>query len=115
LFAKVFDVNGNSATSSTFSVTVGAQDSTPPDVQVTSAVTTGKTLTINASASDARSAVTKVDFYVDGKLRATDYGAPWSAKINTKPLGAGNHSVQAKGYDAAGNVGVSSSVTVTTN
>jgi len=115
LFAKVFDVNGNSATSSTITVTVGAQDSTPPDVQVTSAVTTGKTLTINASASDAQSAVTKVEFYVDGKLKATDYGAPWSAKINTKPLGAGNHTVQAKGYDAAGNVGVSSMVTVTTN
>jgi subtilisin family serine protease len=115
LLAKVLDVNGNSATSSTITVTVGVQDTMPPDVQVTSAVTTGKTLTINASASDGQSAVTKVEFYVDGKLKATDYGAPWSAKINTKQLGAGNHAVQAKGYDAAGNIGVSSSVSVTTH
>jgi thermitase len=115
MFAKVIDVNGNSAASSMISVTVGAQDSTPPDVQVTSAVTSGRTITINASASDTQSAVTKVEFHVDGKLKETDYSAPWSAKINTKSLGAGNHTVQVKGYDAAGNVGVSSSVTVTTN
>lgn len=115
LFAKISDSTGNNATSSTITVTVGAQDTTPPDVQVTSTVTSGKTLTVTAAASDSQSAVTKVEFYVDGKLRATDYGAPWSAKINTKPLGAGNHAVQAKGYDAAGNVGVSSAVTVTTN
>jgi subtilisin family serine protease len=115
LFAKVFDVNGNSAASSTRTVSIGTQDSTPPDVQVTSAVSSGKTLTINASASDGQSAVIKVEFYVDGKLKATDYGAPWVAKINTKQLGAGNHVVQANGYDAAGNIGVSSSVSVTTH
>jgi subtilisin family serine protease len=114
LFAKIFDSNGNSATSSTISVAVGSADTTPPDVQITGVAYDGKNISITASASDQQSAITKVEFYVDNKLKATDTGAPWSVKINAKPIGSGSHSIQVKGYDAAGNVGVSGSVTVTT-
>jgi len=114
LFAKVFDVTGNSATSSPITVNVGQADSTPPDVQVTSVVYDGKNISVTASASDPQGPVTKVEFYIDGKLKATDTATPWSAKINAKPLGRGNHSVQARAYDAAGNVGTSGTVTVTT-
>ena len=112
--AKIYDVYGNSATSTSISVTVGTIDTVPPDVQVTGIVYDGKNLSITASATDQQSRVTKVEFYVDGKLKATDSSAPWSVKINAKPLGSGSHSIQAKGYDSAGNVGVSSSVSVTT-
>ena len=58
--------------------------------------------------------MSKVEFNVDGKLRATDTANPWSAKLSTKPLGRGTHSVQVRAYDAAGNVGISGPVTVTT-
>ncbi len=114
LMAKAFDVNGYSASSSPISVTVGQMDSTPPDVQVTGVLYDGKNISITASASDSESAVIKVEFYVDGKLKATDTSKPWSVKINAKPIGGGSHSVQARAYDAAGNVGSSGSVTVTT-
>jgi hypothetical protein len=109
----VFDVTGYSATSSPITVNVGEADSTPPDVQVTSVVYNRKALTITAKASDAQGPVTKVEFYIDGVLKATDTSSPWSAKINAKPLGSGNHSVQARAFDAAGNVGTSGTVTVT--
>jgi len=112
--AKIYDVYGNSAVSTSMTLTVGPTDTVPPDVQVTGIVYDGKNLSITASATDQQSRVTKVEFYLDGKLKATDSSAPWSVKINAKPLGSGSHSVQAKGYDSAGNVGVSSSLTVTT-
>jgi len=114
LFARIYDNSGNSSTSSTITVTIGAQDSTPPEVQVTSVVNSGKTLNVTASAVDQQSAVVKVEFYVDGQLKATDTSAPWSAKINAKPIGSGSHSIQAKAYDAAGNAALSGSVAVTT-
>src|SRR5258706_1899074 len=114
LFAKIFDSAGNNATSSTITAMVGSTDTVPPDVQVTGVVNDGKSLSITASATDQQSAITKVEFYIDGKLKTTDTAAPWSTKINSKPLGAGSHSVQAKGYDSAGNVGISGSLTVTT-
>jgi hypothetical protein len=113
LSAKVVDVTGYSATSSPITVNVGQADSTPPDVQVTSVVYNRKALTITATASDAQGPVTKVEFYIDGVLKVTDTSSPWSAKINAKPLGSGNHSVQARAFDAAGNVGTSGTVTVT--
>jgi len=114
LMAKAFDSSGYSATSSPTTVSIGQVDSTPPDVQVTGVVYDGKSRTITASVSDAQSAIVKVEFYVDGKLKATDTANPWSVKINARPMGGGSHSVQARAYDTAGNVGVSGSVTVTT-
>jgi len=114
LLAKVFDTTGYSATSASVTVSVGQIDTMPPDVQVTGVMYDGKNITITATANDAQSVVTKVEFYIDGKLKATDITAPWSAKINAKPIGGGNHSVQARAYDGAGNVGASGTVTVTT-
>ena len=114
VFAKVYDVYGNSATSTSITLTIGPADTVPPDVQITGIAYDGKNLSITASATDQQSRVTKVEFYVDGKLKATDNSAPWSVKFNAKPLGSGSHLIQAKGYDSAGNVGVSSSVSVTT-
>ena len=37
---------------------------------------------------------------------------PFSMKLNTRKMAAGAHTLQAKAYDAKGNVGVSQSVIV---
>jgi chitodextrinase len=70
------------------------------------------TTTVTASASDAVG-VTKVDFYLDGSLIASDTTAPYSFGWTTTASSNGSHSLQTKAYDAAGNVGTSSTVTVT--
>lgn len=105
-FTFAWNTAGYSARSSPITITVGQADSTPPDVQVTSVASDKKNLTITVSASDAQGRVTKVEFYVDGKLKATDTTNPWSVKISAKSIGGGTHSVQAHLYDTAGNVGI---------
>jgi thermitase len=117
VFAKVFDTAGNVASSSTVSFAVSTpttSDTTPPQVQITGIFYDGKNLTITASASDANGAVTKVQFYVDGVLKVTDTAAPWSAKINAKPLGQGVHEIKVKAYDQTGNAATSGTGSVTT-
>ena len=57
--------------------------------------------------------VTKVQLYVDGRLRGTDGSAPWTVSVDTKPLALGTHTVQAKAYDAAGNSSLSGPQTFT--
>jgi hypothetical protein len=57
-------------------------------------------------------AVTKVEFYVDGKLLSTDTTAPYTAHwLVPSPKGV-SHTLVAKAYDAAGKVGTSPTVTV---
>jgi hypothetical protein len=47
--------------------------------------------------------VVKVEFYVDGKLRATDSAAPYAARWKMPRSMAGStHRVAAKAYDTAG-------------
>jgi hypothetical protein len=72
--------------------------------------------TVNVAAAAADSVgVTKFEFYVDGALKATDttnsYGYAW----DTSNLANGSHTLFVKAYDAAGNIGQSSTVTVTVN
>ena len=64
------------------------------------------TITVVANASD-NVGVTLVEFYVDGALKASSNVAPYSASINSTTLSNGNHSLVARAYDAAGNVGLS--------
>jgi hypothetical protein len=71
-------------------------------------------VTVSASASDAVG-VTKVEFYLDGALQATDNGAPYEWSWNTTATSNGNHTLESKAYDAADNVGSSAPVTVTVN
>jgi thermitase len=118
LQAKAYDSTG-SVSSSIVSVNVNnaitPADTTPPNVQITGVFYDGRMITITATASDQNGKVMKVDFYVNGTLKATDTAAPWSAKINAKPLKTGNQQIQIKAYDAAGNVGISGTVAVATN
>jgi thermitase len=113
LFSKAYDSLGDSATSAAQTVSVVSADTTPPSVQVTTVAVDSKNLTVTASVTDTQTGVAKVELYVDGALKATDSAAPWSLKINAKPLSRGGHSLFVKGYDKAGNVATSSAVTFT--
>lgn len=121
LVTKAYDVVGSVATSLPVTVTIGSggsttpSDTTPPSVSITNIAYDGKFLMIAVSASDTQSGVAKVELYVDGALKSTDTAAPWSFKLNARPLGKGSHTIQAKAYDGAGNASVSSSATTTTN
>ena len=47
--------------------------------------------------------VAKVEFYVDGALRASDTTSPYSYSWNTTTSSNGSHTVMARAYDAANN------------
>ncbi|ADI84783.1 Ig-like domain-containing protein [Geobacter sulfurreducens] len=114
LQAKAYDAAGNVGQSTAFSVTV-VNDTTAPTASITSPTsssTVSGTVTVNVSATDAMG-VSKVELYVNGTLYATYGSAPYSITWNTSSYANGTYTLQAKAYDAAGNVGQSSSVTVT--
>jgi fibronectin type 3 domain-containing protein len=114
LGAKATDVAGNPSTIA--SVTVTVTDSTQPTAAITApvngATVTGSAVAVSASASDNVS-VTKVELYVDGALKMTDATSPYSFSLDTTPLANGGHTLSAKAYDAAGNTGTSTNVSVT--
>jgi len=70
-------------------------------------------VSVAASASDAVG-VTKVEFYVNGILQATDTVAPYVYSWNTSVLASGTYTLMTKAYNAAGNVSQSSNVMVST-
>ena len=86
-------------------------DTTAPTASATESGTTG-TITLSATAAD-NVGVTKVEFYIDGALVGTDTTSPYSITYNSALLTNGSHGLVAKAYDAAGNVGTSTTVTFT--
>jgi M6 family metalloprotease-like protein len=94
--------------------------STPGDTQApTTSITSpanGATVSgvtsVSASASD-NTGVTRVDFYLDGALAASDSTAPYSWSWDTTGSANGSHSLTSTAFDAAGNSGSSSTVSVT--
>ena len=119
LYAKAYDATGNVGQSATLTVTVNnpVADTTPPTVSISSPVagaTVSGTLAVSASASD-NVGVSKVEFYVNGALASTSTASPYSYNWNTAAVANGAYTLSAKAYDAAGNVGQSSSVSVTVN
>jgi len=95
----------------------GGGDTTAPTVSITSpanGATVVGTISINATASD-NVGVTKVEFYVDGALKSTDTTSPYSYSWDSSSVANGSHSLTAKAYDAALNVGTSSAINVTVN
>ena len=91
----------------------GGGDTTPPTASASESGTSG-TITLSATASD-NVGVTKVEFYVDGSLKGTDTTSPYSMTLDSTTLSNASHSLVAKAYDAAGNVGSSSAVSFTIN
>jgi hypothetical protein len=88
----------------------------PPAVSL-AAPASGATLSgvvpVRATLTNAVGGV-KVEFYLDGVLRATSAVAPYVWSFDTTTAGNGTHTLSAWAYDAAGNVG-RASLTVTTN
>jgi thermitase len=76
---------------------------------------TGGTVTgivnVNVNASD-NVGVTRVDLLVNGTLLASDSTAPYAFSWDSTALAGSNISLVARAVDAAGNIGTSSSVTV---
>lgn len=90
-------------------------DTQAPTVSITapaSGATVSGTTPVTASSSD-NVGVSKVEFYIDGALKATDTSAPYSYDWATTSYSNGTHTVYAKAYDAANNVGTSSTISVT--
>jgi subtilisin family serine protease len=114
LTAAARDAAGN-ASNASVSVTVSNHaDTTAPAVTILSPINGAKvshTISVAVATSD-NVKVTKVQLYVDNKLAATSSTAPFAASWNVNKASAGQHLLQCYAYDAAGNVGYSSVVTV---
>src|SRR4051794_5949270 len=93
----------------------GGGDTPLPTTSIT-APTAGATLSgtvaVNASASD-NVGVTKVEFYLDGALKSTDTASPYSWSWDTTTATNATHTLTSKAYDAALNIGTSTTVSVT--
>ncbi|QWV95837.1 fibronectin type III domain-containing protein [Geomonas nitrogeniifigens] len=112
--AKAYDAAGNIGQSQTTTVNV-FNDVIAPTVSLASpasSATVSGTVTVTANATD-NVGVSKVEFYKNGVLVGTSTLAPYSFSWNTKLDANGTYTLTAKAYDAAGNVGVSQSSTVT--
>jgi thermitase len=57
--------------------------------------------------------VSRVEFYVDGRLQCADSAAPFECAFKTAAKAGRNYKIQAVAYDSAGNAGQSSVVQVT--
>ncbi len=91
----------------------GGGDSTPPTVSASVAGSSG-TITLAAEASD-NVGVSKVEFWIDGSLVATDSSSPFSVTYDSRQLANGTHSLTAKAFDAAGNSASSAAVSFAVN
>jgi subtilase family serine protease len=101
------------------SITIGATDTTAPDVALTApadgATVSGTTVTVSATATDAVGVV-GVQFKVDGEnLLAEDLESPYEVIWNTTTFTNGLHTLTATARDAAGNSASADVRTVTVN
>jgi hypothetical protein len=113
-YAKVTQTDGNILWSAPVWVTQSnSSDTTAPTVSASESGASG-TITLSANASD-NVGVSNVEFYVDGVLKASSNVAPYSATLNSATLANGSHSLVAKAYDAAGNVGTSGAFAFSVN
>lgn len=113
--AKAYDAFNNVAASSTNTVTLA--DQTAPAASITAPAAGAKvagTVSVNANASDntGGTGVSKVEFYVDGTLNATDTAAPYSFAWNSATASNAAHSLTVKAYDNASPANSASSAAV---
>jgi len=95
------------------SPTPTSADTTPPTVTLVlpSPIARKSAVTLSATASD-NVGVVKVEFYVNGSLQCSDAASPYTC-VWRVPAATKSYVLQAKAYDAAGNVGASPRITVT--
>jgi len=92
-------------------------DTTSPTTSISAPAanaTVSGTVTVSASATD-NVAVRKVEILVNGVVKYSATAAPYSFSWDTTAATNGVYTVISKAYDAAGNVGQSSSISVTVN
>ncbi len=115
-----YDAAGNVGTA-TVSVTVknsAVADTTPPVATITSPLTGSKIpattapLKISVSSTD-NVGVVRTDLYIDGALFGSSTANPAAFAWTTSSVATGSHTLQAYAFDAAGNYGASTLVTVT--
>jgi hypothetical protein len=97
-----------------------SNDTTPPVVTVTSpqnGAQVSGTVTVSASATDPDNpTVSSMQLFIDSVMVASNTNSNTiSYSWNTTTYTNGQHSIYAKAYDAAGNVGTSSTINVTVN
>ncbi len=108
LKALAFDTAGNGGQSAVATVNVqNAPDTTPPIVTISapaegSAIT--KNVKIRVTATD-NVGVVKIEVHIDGTLFGVSNSSTATFNWNTRAVAAGWHTITAKAYDAAGNVG----------
>jgi major membrane immunogen (membrane-anchored lipoprotein) len=114
LTAKAYDAAGNITTSAPVNVTLD-NDLTAPTTSITSP-TAGATVsgifTLEASASDDRGTISKVEFYVGTTYVGMAGVAPFRFAWNTTTLANGTYSLRSKAFDSAGNNAFSATVSV---
>jgi hypothetical protein len=81
-------------------------DTTPPSLTINSpapgVTVSGRNISVSATATDA-SGVATVEFYIDGKLLASDTSAPYTANWNLRKASAGSHLLRIRATDTKGN------------
>ncbi len=90
-------------------------DTSAPAVSISSPAnnaTVSGTVSLTASASD-NVGVSRVEYFANGALLSATNVAPFSYNWSSNSVANGTYSLTAKAYDAAGNVGQSSAVSVT--
>ena len=117
LTAKAYDAAGKVGQSAAVNVSVsnGTADTIAPTIAITSPAansTVSGTVCAAVSAND-NVAVTKVEYYVNGWLDRTVTVSPFGFCVTTTAAYNGTHSMYAKAYDAAGNVGQSATISYT--
>jgi Bacterial Ig domain/Divergent InlB B-repeat domain len=97
-----------------FSLTTTNTDTTPPVVAMTLPSTLARKARVTLSATAADNiGVVRVEFYVNQSLMCSDTTSPHTCAWRIPAAGNKSYVLEVRGYDAAGNVGVSPRVTVT--
>jgi len=112
--ADATDTTGNTASSSMTVTTSNVPDTTPPTIQITTPADGARvrgTVAVTSAVADDVSVV-QVELYVDGVFQDSSTDWPFTTKWMTRKVPRGLHDLQCKAYDAAGNVGISETVTV---
>ena len=106
----------DSAGTQTSSLTGTGKDVTAPTTQITTpanAWTYPGTVKVTATAAD-NVAVSSIQIYIDGALKASGGSSPLNYSWDTTTVANGSHSIYSKASDPTGNVGKSTTISVTT-
>jgi hypothetical protein len=119
-----FTPSGYGARTATLSVadSAGNQTSslsgvTPPTTQITNpsnGATVSGTVAVMATASDTLG-IASIQIYIDGALKASGTSSPLNCSWNTTTYSNRTHTIYSTATDPTGNLGTSSTVTVTVN